>query len=243
MCEEEWLECRNPDALFDFLCGKMRRGWPRRSILPPFAVSERKLRLYTCACCRRISGILDDERSQQAIVAAERYADWTADPAALEAAHTAAVAVVDEILRVPANPVGTAQLDGGLRARAWACRAATEVSLADRKFIQAVESVVQAATYIAVHDPAWSTEAASAAIREWLLRDIFGNPFQALPPLPEMPANVCNLAESLYAGEECVFALHDALLEGGQVELAEHFGGDAWHPKGCWALDQILGKS
>lgn len=38
-----------------------------------------------------------------------------------------------------------------------------------------------------------------------------------------------------------VRCLHDALLEAGHVGLAEHFR-DPEHPKGCWAMDMILGK-
>jgi hypothetical protein len=36
--------------------------------------------------------------------------------------------------------------------------------------------------------------------------------------------------------------LHDALLEAGHAELAEAFR-EPMHPKGCWALDLILGKN
>lgn len=88
-----------------------------------------------------------------------------------------------------------------------------------------------------------------------------------LPGSPvAFPAPVVSLAESLYAGEDCAFALHDALLDAGQEELARHFAEkcgkcgshrtrleytvcaecgtwlDHTHPRGCWALDLILGK-
>ena len=53
---------------------------------------------------------------------------------------------------------------------------------------------------------------------------------------------VVQLAESLYAGQDCAFALHDALLEAGHAELAEHFREERSHPKGCWVVDLILGK-
>ena len=51
------------------------------------------------------------------------------------------------------------------------------------------------------------------------------------------------LAESLYAGQDCAFALHDALLEAGHAELAEHFREEKSHPKGCGVVDLVLGKS
>jgi hypothetical protein len=63
------------------------------------------------------------------------------------------------------------------------------------------------------------------------------------PVIPDSwPLPVTDLAVSLSAGEDCAFALHDALLEGGHAELAQHFREEQWHPKGCWALDLILGK-
>jgi hypothetical protein len=56
------------------------------------------------------------------------------------------------------------------------------------------------------------------------------------------PLTVVCLARALYEGEECGYALHDALEEHGQNRLADHFQMGS-HPKGCWALDLILGKS
>jgi hypothetical protein len=74
-----------------------------------------------------------------------------------------------------------------------------------------------------------------------LLRHIAGNPFRPLPKGDTLPAAACRLAEAVYAGEDCSFALRDALLEAGSVELAEHFQ-EKSHPRGCWALDTILDR-
>jgi hypothetical protein len=75
-----------------------------------------------------------------------------------------------------------------------------------------------------------------------LLRHIIGNPFRPYPAPPSWPSTVAQLADSLYAGQDCAFALHDALLEAGHAELAEHFREEKSHPKGCWVVDLILGK-
>jgi hypothetical protein len=75
-----------------------------------------------------------------------------------------------------------------------------------------------------------------------ILRHICGNPFRPYPAPPSWHSVVVTLASALYAGEDCSFALHDALLESGHPELAEHFR-EKNHPKGCWVVDQILGKA
>ena len=76
-----------------------------------------------------------------------------------------------------------------------------------------------------------------------IFRHIIGNPFRPYPAPSSWPADVVHLAEAMYAGQDCHhFALCDALLDAGHEELAEHFR-EPGHPKGCWALDHILGKS
>jgi protein phosphatase len=58
-----------------------------------------------------------------------------------------------------------------------------------------------------------------------------------------LPANrspaIRALAVALRGGDDCAFALHDALLEAGHDELAEHFQ-DRDHPEWCWALQVLL---
>src|SRR5262249_8637778 len=75
-----------------------------------------------------------------------------------------------------------------------------------------------------------------------LVRHIFGNPFRPHPLSDHWPATVVQLAQALYSDQDCSFALHDALLEAGHPELADHFRQKQAHPKGCWVVDLILGK-
>ncbi len=60
MTKAEWLTCDDPALMLIFLRGQ---------------ASERKLRLFAVACCRRVWPALRDPRSRQAVQVAECYAD------------------------------------------------------------------------------------------------------------------------------------------------------------------------
>lgn len=51
------------------------------------------------------------------------------------------------------------------------------------------------------------------------------------------PTEVVRLAKALRAGEDCAFAMRDALLDAGFPELAEHFAGETWPP---WLVNMLL---
>ncbi len=60
MTESDWFTSTDPQAMLSFL---RDRG----------PVSDRKLRLYACACCRSVWHLLGDERSREVIRVSERY--------------------------------------------------------------------------------------------------------------------------------------------------------------------------
>ncbi len=75
---DRWLSCRTPRLMFLDLQDRGKQGR-----------ISRELRLFACACCRRISEYLVDERSWRAVEIAEKYADGNASRSELEAAYEA----------------------------------------------------------------------------------------------------------------------------------------------------------
>ena len=229
MNEAGWLASGDLDALLRFLLGR---------------ASERKLRLFACACCRRVWHLLADPRSRQAVEVAERFADGqatevelaTARVAVLSAAHRAgdqaAWAAYWTVNQIPGQNlwnVCTAAAEAVARSAAGGARAA---------------GADQAAAYGA-------GRSAEEAAQVRLLREVFANPF-AVPVVKDAwlswhGGTVAHVAQSIYESRR--FAdlpiLADALEEAGcsDEHLLAHFRSGGEHVRGCWALDLVLGRS
>src|SRR3954467_9557125 len=63
MTQQERLASQRPYTMIEVHRGK---------------VSERKLRLFAVACCRCVAHLMTDQRNRDAVVVAERFADWKA---------------------------------------------------------------------------------------------------------------------------------------------------------------------
>ena len=192
------------------------RGW-----------SARRRRLFACACVRLVWPLVRHDRSRRVVEVAERYADKLATGKEMAAARAAAPGQDDEA------------------AARWAARAA--IACAIPACAEAAQSTLSAVLFAASAASLTGSSSIPFPIAEArevaLIREMVGNPFRPLTLPGECPATVRQLAQSLYEGADCAFALHDALLETGHAELAEHFApAGKWHPKGCWAVDLILGK-
>jgi len=197
MTEAEWLASNDLNAMLEFLGDR---------------ISPRKLRLFACACCRRVWHLLHEPASRHAVEVAERYADGLATKEELLAARN------DAVLQAPSGGAAQVAARDPRWAAAWTAVGASKI-----------------AAWAAAKNSERSEQAA-------LLREMVGNPFREPPATGPWPADVVALAEALYRGEGDHFALCDALAALGHPELAEHFGSPS-HPRGCWALDLILGKS
>jgi hypothetical protein len=81
MDEAGWLASAEPFAMLEYL---RPEGGPARP-----GATARRLRLFACACARRLWPRLTDPRSRRAVEVAERFADGLANAAEMEAARRA----------------------------------------------------------------------------------------------------------------------------------------------------------
>jgi hypothetical protein len=92
----------------------------------------------------------------------------------------------------------------------------------------------------------------------WLCHCVFGNPFREPTPIPSTvlkwnDETVVKIAQGIYQERHMpqgtfdsgrLAILHDALLDAGCTDeaLLTHCRSDGPHVRGCWVIDQILGK-
>jgi hypothetical protein len=212
MTEAEWLACADTALMEQCLKGR---------------ATERKMRLFACACCRLLGSYLEHRAAIQAIDAAERYADGAATAeevaAAALAARTAARRQTSEVWRV------------AIMATAWAA----EDRLTAARACKCVRFVAKARGL-----PAWWPEQAG------LLRDVFGNPFRQAALDPSCLAWDGGAAREIARGiyRERAFdrlpILHDALVGAGcnNEDILAHCRQPERHVRGCWVVDLLLGK-
>jgi hypothetical protein len=203
--------------------------------------TDRKLRLFGVAVCRRIWSCLTDQRSRIAIEVAELYADGEADEHELENARHAAGAAAglgafggDDSWGRDAFAAGTA---GPARAAAWAAtwRGAGTIELSDAAATAAVTS--------------WHLRTPEFAAQADLLRCIFGPlPFRSITIQQAcLSSEVVRSAGHIYVNRafDRLPLLADALEDAGctDTDLLGHLRGPGPHVRGCWAVDLVLGKS
>ena len=224
MTEAEWLTCTDPEKMLEFLRGK---------------ASERKLRLFAVACCRRIWRLFKDDNNRRAVEVSERLADGLATNAERRSAALAAGGGSGDAGGAAACAVGVPPLHAAERASANAASAfatASELPLLSNYQI----------------NPAWQRLVdAERASQCNLLRNIFGNPFRHVTLDPTWPSwsdgTVVKLAQSIYDDRafDRLPILADALEEAGctDADILAHCREPSEHVRGCWVVDLLLGKS
>jgi hypothetical protein len=211
--EAEWLASDDPLLLL--------------AILEPWAadevVSDRQLRLFACACSRRLWHVLPEQRRKD-VELAERFVDGRASVEEISARRR-------EISRAKK---GRARPDEPAIAR-WCVLDGSGYGGPDDyrwELLTALRATRGA-----------GAEAAQAA----LLRDIVGNPFRRVEFAPDWrTSTTVALAGGIY--EEHAFermpVLADALMDAGceGEHVLSHCRGPGPHVRGCWVIDLLLGK-
>jgi hypothetical protein len=232
MNESDWLACDDPQIMVSYLEGK---------------TSDRKLRLFACACCRRYWTFLLEPASQRAVEVAERFADDLATLEELTQAHEQALAILQAYPSMFVAP---------------ACEAA--VMVMNLAALDAVRATLGATRAMAVRDAAYAgvpgfderravEEALAAELCDQceLLRHIVGNPFRPVAIDPKWlrwdGGVVGKMARVIYDEgqfEDLPF-LADALMDAGcdNEEILEHCRTPRDHIKGCWVVDALLQRT
>jgi len=234
MTEAEWRACTDPEAMLEFLRDK---------------ASNRKVRLFLAACCRRVWNLLPDHSCREAVLVAERFADGNAN---------------DRERRAMRKQVAHGGVTDNL----------TEINARDAAFqINEKTLVKKGALFLGVaavvgHAANPTNECGAAAYKEAyqaeekaeasLVRCIFGNPFRPVTLNPAQlswqDGTIPRLAASIYEERSLpdgtldnarLGVLADALVDAGcsDTEWERHLRGAGTHVRGCWVVDAILGKN
>jgi hypothetical protein len=216
--EGNWLTSTDPIEMLEFLRNSGK-------------TSDRKLRLFACACVRRVWHLLPDA-GRQIVETAERYADEMASQMDLIDAHIHSQFILrdleeDEIFEEQ-------RTDPAVNGAVKATQAATHCVGAEL-----------------TRYAAWFIERAggdSPMNQSIVVRDIFGNPFR--PALTfesglRTPA-VLDLTREIYNSRtfDRMPELAESLREAGctDAEILAHFRSGKEHVRGCWVVDLILEK-
>jgi hypothetical protein len=238
--EAEWLSCTDPQEMLE-------------ALRAAGAATDRKLRLFAVACCRRIWNVIRDKQSKAAVECSEKNADGQIGKEQLVAASKDS----HEVWRRRA----WRQNSRPNRPVAYAAEAATFAGNATGRPTEFFHRMRLAAkvSLTAELQTAGSVPSQPVLERCLLLREVFGNPFGAPPTIPPCVSTwnggtVVRLADAVYedrvlpAGTfrpDRVAVLADALEEAGVTDdaILAHLRGPAAQVRGCFVVDLLLGRS
>src|SRR5262245_812908 len=226
MNETEWRTATDPNRMLHHLRDKG---------------GERKLRLFACACCRRVGRLLEhgDPACLEVLARAEEFADGVVPPKGLRAAATA----------------GAPGLDPELTRLAWDVALATTAPAAWPAARLVARHVLTLVAVAAGRGPGDTRAASASAVRIEarahceLLRDLFAPLFRPVglrfAALSDDQA-VLRLSHTIYQDRSFreLPILADALEEAGcaDEEVLDHCRDHPEHARGCWVVDALVGK-
>jgi hypothetical protein len=253
MSETEWLTSSDPRPMLRYLIGTDEPRVQAVEAFPDARGSDRKLRLFACACYHRVSHLLPHPVARATVQVAERFADGAASVAEfLEAeAFVQALATNLEPLwrasqgaeRVILHPTHAALALAGIvcwwepQKAAW--YAASNAHL-EFPFLTNPGVLVHSQERV-------GGEASEMRAQCELLREMFGNPFRSVAFAPEWRTDTAvTLARQMHEGGDfgAMPILSDALEEAGcdNEPLLVHCRGPRAHVRGCWVVDLVLDK-
>jgi hypothetical protein len=212
--EAEWLAAIEPRLMSEHVIGR---------------ASGRKLRLFACACCRRIWPLLASEQSRAVVEASEQAADGLLSTAGLRERYSAA-----SILNAGPLPEG------------------------ELVAVRAAASTASVYPLNAMGHASAVARAGEGREQSRLLRCVFGNPFRPTPIQPAWLAwnggSVTRLAELAYQERELpsghlsparLVLVADALEDAGcgHPEILAHLREPGPHVRGCWAVDLLTRRA
>jgi hypothetical protein len=256
MTEAEWQAATDPKPMLSFLARK---------------ASDRKLRLFSVACCRRIWPFVSDPGSRDVVDLTEAAADGAIDPQRVLALDYYRL-TGDHGDKI--EPYRTASKVAGTVGCTFIAPLFDDDTFPGCEFTYAL-GTARAAAYVVAesqHEPdepagPFDLQSLLAANRKRmeraddflkagmaeqssqasLLRCVVGNPFRLVALDPSwLTSTVVQLAAGIY--EERAFdrlpILADALQDAGceEEQVLAHCRGDGPHVRGCWVVDLLTGR-
>jgi hypothetical protein len=233
MTEQDWLAGTDPNPMLEYLWGK---------------VTDRKFRLFRCACCRRFEVELSgDPVLRKAVELGESYADGSITGEEFEAGREDCLAQ---------SGIGTLVLGGrpehhfgkSVLFAVWP-RAGVDPLQVNRMACGRLgwTRVTPWSEFAGQQETATKLLQAESIAQCSLLREIFGNPFRPVTvDLVWQTANVVNLAQAIYDDRafDRLPILADALEDAGcsDADILAHCRDGGEHVRGCWVVDLLTGR-
>src|SRR5262249_38698799 len=261
MTRREWLACTDPNPMLRFLLGTDSPRVQDVEAFPACKGSHRKLRLFACACYARVRHLLPNPLARTAVEVAERCGDGEVAAEDLRLADVRLRESIDALegrWRASRGAERTALLP---EHDALALAGVVCWSEAPKAAYYASSNAYYAAAAIAnpdkpTSDPGFSaSRTAEERAQADLLRDLFG-PYPLYPTRVDpswRTETVVVLARAAYQERELpggrldparLAVLADALEDAGATaaDLLAHLRGPGPHVRGCFAVDQLLGR-
>lgn len=223
MTEADWLSVTDPAPMLEFLKGN---------------ASERKLRLFTVACCRKAFSLLQSQKFLNAIEVSEQYADGLASDDKLRKVRSQ---IRESATRTIGRGLPWSRPVQGNYARG-------NVIAACSRNIDEVLLAVSAVCVTADSHESYVTKCKlERQLQAALLREIVQFPLgRAILNSSWLTCTVVPLAEGIYRDRafDRMPILADALQDAGcdNEDILSHCRGPGPHVRGCWVVDLVTGR-